>query len=73
MHSTQAHVSYMSTAALRGRLRCLFLTAVATCCWLLLLCWRCQVDDPEQRRTVRQKRFGGYGENFRYVQQLLLR
>lgn len=23
-----------------------------------------QVDDPEQRRTVRQKRFNGYGDNF---------
>jgi len=26
--------------------------------------WEPQVDEPEQRRTARQKRFNGYGENF---------
>jgi NADH dehydrogenase (ubiquinone) Fe-S protein 4 len=26
--------------------------------------WEAQVDDPEQRRTDRQKRFTGYGDNF---------
>jgi hypothetical protein len=33
----------------------------------LLLCSAvlCQVVEPEQRRTVRQKRFNGYGDNFR--------
>jgi hypothetical protein len=26
---------------------------------------RAQVEEPEARRTLRQKRFNGYGENFR--------
>ena len=27
--------------------------------------WECEVDEPAQRSKTRQKRFSGYGDNFR--------
>ena len=29
--------------------------------------WRFEVEDPQMRRLDRQKRFAGYGDNFRFV------
>ena len=29
--------------------------------------WRFEVEEPQMRRTDRQKRFAGYGDNFRLV------